>query len=137
MPLSGSLISDPSIRLLIKSVKEHTEPSTKSSISRITSSMLSKNFKTQRPNFKSKASPSLHSDVQHKFYLEISLLKQLNHPHIVNLKEIICSKPNRRNLYRGSTFMVFEYMHHDFAGLFRSKINFSTPEIKSIMKQLI
>lgn len=33
--------------------------------------------------------------------------------------------------------MVFEYMHHDFAGLFRSKVKFSVPEIKSIMKQLI
>ena len=28
-------------------------------------------------------------------------------------------------------------MDHDFAGLFRSKIKFSMPEIKSIMKQLI
>lgn len=39
--------------------------------------------------------------------LEISLLKQLNHPNVINLKEIICSKPTRRNLFRGSTFLVF------------------------------
>lgn len=33
--------------------------------------------------------------------------------------------------------MVFDYMHHDFSGLFRSKIKFSKPEIKCIMKQLL
>jgi len=40
------------------------------------------------------------------------------------------SKPQKRNLYRGSTFLVFEYMDHDFAGLFRHKIRYSIPEVK-------
>lgn len=73
----------------------------------------------------------------HNSYIEISLLKQLNHPNVINLKEIICSKPNKKNLYRGSTFLVFDYMHHDFAGIFRNKIKFNLSEIKSIFKQIL
>lgn len=47
------------------------------------------------------------------------------------------SKPQKRNLYRGSTFLVFEYMDHDFAGLFRHKIRYSIPEVKCIVQQII
>ena len=68
---------------------------------------------------------------------EISLLKQIDHPNIIKLKEIIVSRPNRRNAQRGSTFLVFEYMHHDFAGLFKMKVKFSLPEIKCILTQII
>lgn len=53
--------------------------------------------------------------------LEITLLKQIDHPNVIKLKEIVLSKPNKRNLLRGSTFLVFEYMDHDFAGLFKMK----------------
>jgi cyclin-dependent kinase 12/13 len=38
---------------------------------------------------------------------EITLLKQIDHPNIIRLKEIILSRPSRRNLFRGSTFLVF------------------------------
>ena len=38
---------------------------------------------------------------------------------------------------RGSTFLVLEYMDHDLAGLFANNVNFSLPEIKCIMKQLL
>ncbi len=68
---------------------------------------------------------------------EITLLKQIDHPNIIKLKEIIVSRPNKRNLFRGSTFLVFEYMDHDFAGLFKMKIKYTTSEIKSIAKQLL
>ena len=68
---------------------------------------------------------------------EISLLKQIDHPNIIKLKEIIVSRPNKRNLQRGSTFLVFEYMDHDFAGIFKMKIKYSLPEIKSLLKQLL
>lgn len=68
---------------------------------------------------------------------EITLLKQIDHPNIIKLKEIVVSKPSKRNLYRGSTFLVFEYMHHDFAGLFKAKVKYSLPEIKCIIRQLI
>jgi len=68
---------------------------------------------------------------------EITLLKQIDHPNIIKLKEIILSRPNKRNLQRGSTFLVFEYMDHDFAGLFKMRRKFTLPEIKCIFKQLI
>jgi cyclin-dependent kinase 12/13 len=68
---------------------------------------------------------------------EITLLKQIDHPNIIKLKEIIVSRPNKRNLFRGSTFLVFEYMDHDFAGLFKMKCKFSLPEIKCIVSQLL
>jgi cyclin-dependent kinase 12/13 len=62
--------------------------------------------------------------------VEINLLKFMDHKNIVRLKEIIMSKPQKRNLFRGSTFLVFEYMDHDLAGLFRHKIRYTTPEVK-------
>lgn len=68
---------------------------------------------------------------------EITLLKQIDHPNIIKLKEIILSRPNKRNLFRGSTFLVFEYMDHDFAGLFKMRRRFEVPEMKCIFKQLI
>lgn len=70
-------------------------------------------------------------------HTEINLLKSMNHKNIVQLKELIVSKPQKRNLFRGSTFLVFEYMDHDFAGLFRHKIRYQTAEIKCIMQQVI
>jgi cyclin-dependent kinase 12/13 len=53
------------------------------------------------------------------------LLKEIKHPNIIGLKEIILSRPSKRNLFRGSTFLVFEYMDHDFAGLFRHRVKFT------------
>jgi cyclin-dependent kinase 12/13 len=38
---------------------------------------------------------------------------------------------------KGSTFLVFDYMIHDFAGLFKSKRVFSLPETKCIVRQLL
>jgi cyclin-dependent kinase 12/13 len=61
----------------------------------------------------------------------------MDHKNIVKLKEIITSKPQKRNAYRGSTFLVFEYMDHDFAGLFRHKIKYTPPEIKCIVQQIL
>jgi cyclin-dependent kinase 12/13 len=65
------------------------------------------------------------------------LLKHVNHPNVIGLKEIILSKPSKSNFMRGSTFLVLEYMDHDLAGLFCNNIKFSLPEIKCIMIQLV
>ena len=56
---------------------------------------------------------------------EIKLLKIMNHPNIIRLREIILSKPSNKNSYSGSTFLFFDYMDHDFAGLFRLKSPFT------------
>jgi len=58
---------------------------------------------------------------------EIKLLKMMSHKNIIRLREIIVSKASIRNNYRGSTFLVFDYMDHDFAGLHRQKNIFSLP----------
>ena len=50
---------------------------------------------------------------------EIKLLKIMNHKNILRLREIIVSKASHRNNFRGSTFLVFDYYDHDFAGLHR------------------
>jgi len=48
---------------------------------------------------------------------EIKMLKLVNHKNIIRLREVVVSKPSKDNLYRGSTFLVFDYIDHDFAGL--------------------
>lgn len=67
---------------------------------------------------------------------EIKLLKMLDHPNIIKLIEIVVSKPSPKNKNRGSTFLVFEYMDHDFVGL-KMKINFNLPQIKCIILQIL
>ena len=65
---------------------------------------------------------------------EIKLLKIMNHPNIIRLREIIISKPSNKNNYAGSTFLVFDYMDHDFAGLHRIRNVFTLSQIKCVMK---
>lgn len=58
----------------------------------------------------------------------------MNHKNIIRLREIIISKPSIRNNYRGSTFLVFDYMDHDFAGLHKLKNTFNLSQLKCIFK---
>ena len=56
---------------------------------------------------------------------EIKYLKQLKHPNIVKLEDILSSKrkdsdkdsslhiASRKNKFRGSFYLVFEYLKHD------------------------
>eukprot|EP00743_Colponemidia_sp_Colp-15_P001567 GILK01001712.1.p1 GENE.GILK01001712.1~~GILK01001712.1.p1 ORF type:complete len:845 (-),score=150.63 GILK01001712.1:357-2891(-) len=70
---------------------------------------------------------------------EIKILKRLNHPNVVKLLEIVTSKATEYNKKRGSVYMVFEYMDHDLTGLIdmRPRINFTIPQIKCFMKQIL
>ncbi|CAD8108880.1 unnamed protein product [Paramecium sonneborni] len=68
---------------------------------------------------------------------EIKLLKIMNHKNILRLREIIVSKASFRNNFRGSTFLVFDYYDHDFAGLHRQRNIFTLPQLKCIFKQLL
>ena len=68
---------------------------------------------------------------------EIKLLKMLNHQNIIKLREIVVSKPSEKNKNRGSTFLVFDYMDHDFVGLKNIKIEFTLPQIKCIIYQIL
>ena len=68
---------------------------------------------------------------------EIKLLRMLNHKNIIALLEIIMSRPCAGNKFRGSTYLVFEYMDHDFVGLMAIKYRFRLTEIKCIMRQML
>ncbi|CAH2036955.1 unnamed protein product [Thlaspi arvense] len=63
---------------------------------------------------------------------EILILRRLNHPNIIKLQGLVTSKLSC-NIH-----LVFEYMEHDLTGLLSSPdINFTTPQIKCYMKQLL
>lgn len=77
---------------------------------------------------------------------EIKLLKKLQHENVIKLKEIVTSPGPERdehgkidgNKYKGSIYMVFEYMDHDLTGLSdRPGMRFTVPQIKCYMKQLL
>lgn len=69
---------------------------------------------------------------------EITIMKRLHHKNILPLVEIVTSAPNEKNKYRGNVYLVFEYMEHDFSGLFKTfKPNFTVPEIKCILYQIL
>nr|CAD1826347.1 unnamed protein product [Ananas comosus var. bracteatus] len=78
---------------------------------------------------------------------EIKILKKLHHQNVIQLKEIVTSpgpekdeqgKPAEGNKYKGSIYMVFEYMDHDLTGLSdRPGMRFTVPQIKCYMKQLL
>lgn len=77
---------------------------------------------------------------------EIKLLKQLNHPNIVNLVEIVTSGPAAFNIgssttaskdNRGQVYLVFDYAEHDLQGVLEKGIEFTKPQVKCLIKQLV
>ncbi|KAH3745007.1 Cyclin-dependent kinase C-1 [Pelomyxa schiedti] len=69
---------------------------------------------------------------------EIKILRELDHPNIIKLKEIVTSRATATN--KGSIYMVFEYMDHDLKGLMDTPTIskwFTQPQIKCYMKQLL
>jgi cyclin-dependent kinase 12/13 len=68
---------------------------------------------------------------------EIMILKRLNNKNIINLLEIVTSKPSEKNKNRGNVYLVFDYMEHDLSGLISRKFDFSIGLIKSILKQIL
>lgn len=67
---------------------------------------------------------------------EIKILQAVNHRNVLRLVDIMCSKSSEPNSYRMSTFLILEYMEHDFVSLIPS-VEFSMREIKCLMKQLL
>lgn len=70
---------------------------------------------------------------------EIKLLKQMDHPNIIKLKEIITSRASDdRN--PGNVYLLFEYMEHDLEGLLNNKqpkIDYTVPQLKCFMIQML
>ena len=62
---------------------------------------------------------------------EIKILKSLNHRNIVQLKEVCRQAPSESNRYTINIYLIFEFCHHDLAGLLSSQsIQFTEPQIK-------
>ncbi|KAH7962758.1 hypothetical protein HPB52_017819 [Rhipicephalus sanguineus] len=71
---------------------------------------------------------------------EIKILRQLNHPSIVNLKEIVTDKQDALDFKKdkGAFYLVFEYMDHDLMGLLESGlVDFNELHVASFMRQLL
>lgn len=71
---------------------------------------------------------------------EIKILRQLQHPNIVNMIEIVTDKQDALDFRkdRGEFYLVFEYMDHDLFGLLDSGLlELNTDQIGSFMKQLL
>lgn len=63
---------------------------------------------------------------------EIKILRSLQHPHIVNLREVVVGRP------ADAIFLVFDYCEHDMAELLdRMPRSFTIGQIKTIMLQLL
>lgn len=64
---------------------------------------------------------------------EIKILRGLQHPNIVQLREIVTDHSDRKG-----TYLVFEYMHHDLLGLLDDKsMVFNEVTIFQIFQQLL
>lgn len=80
---------------------------------------------------------------------EIKVLKCLNHPNIVDMKEVVVSsehddddaefteKDEPLDYCHGSIYLVLEYLEHDLTGLIDRQHFFDDTEIKCVMKQLL
>lgn len=70
---------------------------------------------------------------------EIRLLKQMDHPNIIKLREIVTSKASDERL-PGNVYLMFEYMEHDLEGLLNMtnpRIDYSVPHLKCFIKQML
>jgi cyclin-dependent kinase 12/13 len=71
---------------------------------------------------------------------EIKILRQLTHPNIINLKEIVTDKQSAIDFRKekGSFYLVFDYCDHDLMGLLESgMVDFQEVHIQSLTYQLI
>ncbi|KAJ0410716.1 hypothetical protein ATCC90586_008301 [Pythium insidiosum] len=69
---------------------------------------------------------------------EMKILKQLRHPNIVALKEIVSSSAPPREGKRAPLYFAFEYLEHDLSGLLNHpRVKFSRTQIQCYMRQLL
>ncbi|KAJ9650462.1 serine/threonine protein kinase, CMGC, CDC2/CDK sub [Neophaeococcomyces mojaviensis] len=68
---------------------------------------------------------------------EIKLLKALRHPNVLQLVEMAVERP-KDVTKKSNMFMVTPYMDHDLSGMLKNpRIQFTEPQIKCYMKQLL
>ncbi|TMW66078.1 hypothetical protein Poli38472_003843 [Pythium oligandrum] len=69
---------------------------------------------------------------------EMKILKQLKHPNVVTLKEIVSSNAPTKDGKRPPLYFAFEYLEHDLSGLLNHpRVKFSRTQIQCYMRQLL
>jgi cyclin-dependent kinase 12/13 len=68
---------------------------------------------------------------------EIKALNKLKHKNIVELIEVVLSKPNDSNRNQGDVYMVFEYMEYDLSGLVDRGMCLTQAHVMCYSKQLL
>lgn len=66
----------------------------------------------------------------------LKTLKSLNSKNVVTLKDVVSSH-NHGSGVEGDVFMVFEFLHHDLAGLLEAKVNMSAAQVKYYLYEIL
>ena len=68
---------------------------------------------------------------------EIMIMKRLRHKNILQLLEVVTSKPSEKNKFKQNAYLVFEYMEHDLCSIIYSNLIYEKSQIKFILYQLL
>jgi len=68
---------------------------------------------------------------------EIMIMKRLRHKNILQLLEVVISKPNEKNKFKSNAYLVFEYMEHDLCSIICSNFSYEKSQIKYILYELL
>ena len=68
---------------------------------------------------------------------EIMIMTRLHHKNILQLLEVVTSKPSEKNNYEQNAYLVFEYMEHDLCSLILNNFSYDKSQIKLIIYQLL
>jgi cyclin-dependent kinase 12/13 len=68
---------------------------------------------------------------------EIMIMKRLKHKNILQLLEVVISKPNEKNKFKSNAYLVFEYMEHDLCSIIFSNFLYEKSQIKYILHELL
>ena len=68
---------------------------------------------------------------------EIMVMKRLHHKNILQLLEVLASKPSEKDNDKRFAYLVFEYMEHDLFSLIQNNFFYEKSQIKFILYQLL
>ena len=68
---------------------------------------------------------------------EVRLLSHLKHRNIIDLIEVVTSKPSDPSKPHGSVYLVFEYMEQDLLAIISKKLPLDVSQTKCILQQIL